>query len=102
MNAGQRRRMEELGACWGQKEIEASGPLTFIGSGAKLNAATENGLQRAAKATGLAYDEVLNRATITGSIEISRLPGTVRVTLLCPFTLDRMGIGHLVRAKYEL
>jgi hypothetical protein len=46
---------------------------------------------------------VLNRATITGSIEISRLPGTVRVTFLCPMDiLDDMGIGHLVREKYEL
>jgi formamidase len=46
---------------------------------------------------------VLNRATVTGSIEISRLPGTVRVTFLCPLTiLDRMGIGHLVRQKYDL
>jgi hypothetical protein len=47
--------------------------------------------------------EVLNRATIGGSIEISRLPGTVRVTLLCPLPiLDRLGIGHLVRQKYVL
>ena len=53
--------------------------------------------------TGLPYDEVLNRATIAGSIEISRLPGTVRVTILCPMDiLDRMGIGHLVREKYQL
>jgi formamidase len=46
---------------------------------------------------------VLNRATISGSIEISRLPGTVRVTILCPLhILDRIGIGHLVREKYAL
>ncbi|MNG32322.1 hypothetical protein D3C84_1183060 [compost metagenome] len=63
----------------------------------------ENGLTRAAAVTGLPYDEVLNRATITGSIDISRLPGTVRVTFLCPMeVLDAMGIGHLVREKYDL
>lgn len=103
MTAAQRQKVAELGARWGQNEIEQSGPITFIGSGANLNAAVENGLQRAAKATGLAYEEVLNRATITGSIDISRLPGTIRVTFLCPLdNLDRMGIGHLVREKYAL
>ncbi|CDG82889.1 acetamidase/formamidase family protein [Janthinobacterium agaricidamnosum] len=103
MTAQQRAAVKELGQRWGQHEIEASGPLTFIGSGLNLNAATENGLRRAAAATGLPYDEVLNRATINGSIDISRLPGTVRVTFLCPMPiLDRMGIGHLVREKYNL
>ncbi|AYF86814.1 acetamidase/formamidase family protein [Pseudomonas sp. JS3066] len=103
MTAEQRRKVQDLGARWGQHEVERNGPITFIGSGKNLNAATENGLERAAAATGLPYDEVLNRATITGSIEISRLPGTVRVTLLCPMdVLDRMGIGHLVREKYQI
>ncbi|MGF6726672.1 formamidase [Paraburkholderia sp. GAS41] len=103
MTAAQRQKVAELGARWGQHEVEQSGPITFIGSGVNLNAATENGLHRAAAVTGLSYEEVLNRATITGSIEISRLPGTVRVTILCPLAiLDRMGIGHLVREKYQL
>ncbi|NWE37442.1 acetamidase, partial [Pseudomonas gingeri] len=65
-----------------------------------LNVATENGLERAAAVTGLSIDEVRNRATINGSIEISRLPGTVRVTILCPMPmLDRMGVGQLAREK---
>ncbi|NVZ28330.1 acetamidase/formamidase family protein [Pseudomonas gingeri] len=103
MNAEQRQKVRELGALWGQHEVEESGPITFIGSGVNLNVATENGLRRAAAATGLPYDEVLNRATLNGSIDISRLPGTVRVTFLCPLpVLDRMGIGHLVREKYQL
>jgi len=60
-------------------------------------------LRRAASVTGLSYKEVLNRVTIAGSIEISDLPGTVRVTLLCPMDiLDRIGIGDLVREKYQL
>jgi len=97
------KKVRELGERWGQFEIEQSGPITFIGSGENLNVAVENGLKRAASVTGLPYDEVLNRATITGSIDISRLPGTVRVTFLCPMTvLDRIGIGHLVREKYDL
>jgi acetamidase/formamidase len=103
MTAVQRQKVRELGERWGQHEVEENGPITFIGSGPNLNAATHNGLSRAAAVTGLPYDEVLNRATINGSIEISRLPGTVRVTILCPMhILDRMGIGHLVREKYAL
>ena len=103
MNAEQRQKVRELGERWGQHDIEQSGPITFIGSGENLNVAVENGLKRAASVTGLPYDEVLNRATITGSIDISRLPGTVRVTFLCPMhVLDRIGIGHLVREKYDL
>ena len=103
MSADQRKKVAELGARWGQHHIEENGPVTFIGSGVNLNVATENGLRRAAAVTGLSYEEVLNRATIAGSIEISRLPGTVRVTILCPLEiLDRIGIGHLVREKYQL
>jgi formamidase len=103
MSAEQRQKVRELGARWGQHEIEDNAPITFLGSGENLNLATENGLRRAAAVTGLPYDEVLNRATINGSIEISRLPGTVRVTFLCPMTvLDRLGIGELVREKYAL
>lgn len=103
LSAEQRRRVRELGQRWGQHDIEENGPLTFIGGGTDLNAATRDGLGRAARVTGLPYDEVLNRATIAGSIEISRLPGTVRVTILCPLAiLDRLGIGHLVRQKYAL
>ena len=103
MTAEQRLHVKALGERWGQFEIEDNGPITFIGSGADLNLATENGLERAAAVTGLSMDEVRNRATLNGSIEISRLPGTVRVTLLCPMhILDRMGVGSLVREKYQL
>lgn len=101
MDETERRAVAALGAHYGQTEIEENAPITFIGSGPNLNAATKNGLDRAAKTTGLAYDEILNRATIAGSIEISRLPGVVRVTFLCPIpVLEKMGIGHLVREQY--
>lgn len=103
LNEEERSKIKALAEHWGQGYIEESGPITFIGTGENLNEATEIGLRRASKATGISYEEVLNRATINGSIEISRLPGAVRVTFLCPFDiLDRMGIGHLVRQKYKL
>lgn len=86
---------------YGQKTVEDNAPITFIGSGPTLNDATKNGLTRAAEVTGLPYDEILNRATIAGSIEISRLPGVVRVTFLCPTPiLERMGVAELVRQQY--
>ncbi|RJG55886.1 acetamidase [Sphingobium terrigena] len=101
LTAKERGAVEALAARYGQKTIEDNGPITFIGSGVTLNDATKNGLERAAKVTGLPYDEILNRATIAGSIEISRLPGVVRVTFLCPRAiLQRMGIAHLVDAQY--
>ncbi|MFG1478796.1 acetamidase/formamidase family protein [Xanthobacter sp. V4C-4] len=103
MTAVQKAAVKALGARYGQTEVEENGPITFIGSAANLNDATRNGLERAAAVTGLPYDEILNRATITGSIEISRLPGVVRVTFLCPMPiLERLGIAHLVRAQYGL
>ena len=103
MNREQRRAVKALAARFGQSFVEENGPITVIGSGRTLNDATHNGVERAAKVTGLSAEEILNRATIAGSIEISRLPGVVRVTFQCPMTiLDRIGIGHLVRAQYGL
>ncbi|MBP2279916.1 acetamidase/formamidase [Psychrobacter sp. PL19] len=103
MTKQQKESVAALAKKWGQPDVEESGPITFIATAENLNEATEIGLRRAEKATGLSYGEILNRATITGSIEISRLPGAIRVTFLCPMKiLDKMGIGHLVREKYDI
>ena len=103
MNREQRAAVQALAARFGQATVEENGPITFIGTGRTLNDATHNGVDRAAKVTGLSPEEILNRATIAGSIEISRLPGVVRVTFQCPMPiLDRLGIGHLVRRQYGL
>lgn len=88
---------------YGSSIVENAAPIQFIGSGDDLNAATENGLQRAAAVCDLDYDEVRNRATIAGAIDISRLPGVVKVTFLCPLErLDRIGLGTIARRKYGL
>lgn len=101
MDAVEESAIRQLAEKYGQAEIEDNAPITFIGSGANLNEATKNGLERAARITGISYDEVMNRATIAGSIEISRLPGVVRVTFMCPKTiLARLGILHLVEEQY--
>lgn len=103
MNREQRAAVQALAERFGQATIEENGPITFIGTGRTLNDATHNGVDRAAKVTGLSPEEILNRATIAGSIEISRLPGVVRVTFQCPMSiLDRIGVGHLVRQQYGL
>lgn len=102
LNRAERSAVDALARRWGQSEIEDNAPITFIGSGPTLNDATKNGLDRAAKITGLPYDEILNRATIAGSIEISRLPGVVRVTFLCPRSiLEQLGIAHLIAEQYD-
>jgi formamidase len=98
-----RRKAQALADRFGKVKLEDNAPITFIGSGANLNDATTNGLNRAAKVTGVPYDEILNRATINGSIEIARLPGIVRVTFLCPMAiLERLGIARLARQQYGL
>jgi len=86
---------------WGQNQIEESYPVCFVGTGATINEATENGLTRAAKFLGIPYAQVLNRATITGAIGIGRLPGVATVTFLVPMELlDKKGILGLVQEKY--
>jgi len=88
---------------YGQSFLEEAGPVQVIGSGANLNDATENGLQRMAKLAGMSYDEVRNRVTINGAVEIGRLPGVVTVTMLVPMArLEALGIAHLVREQYGL
>ena len=87
---------------WGVAKLEESLPISFIGTGANLNDATDNGLQRAAETLGLTIPEVMNRATITGSIEIGRHPGVVTITFLCPVKyLNKMGITQLVKDQYN-
>lgn len=93
---------EKVAAQWGVRELEESLPISFIGTGANLNEATDNGLSRAAEALGITVPEVMNRATITGSIEIGRHPGVVTVTFLAPVQyLNRLGLTEIVRNQYS-
>lgn len=81
--------------------VEQSLPISVIGSGSNLNLATENGLARAAKLTGMTVPEVMNRATITGGIEIGRHPGVVRVTFRCPVSiLEQRGLADFAAELY--
>ncbi|MFO7635224.1 MAG: acetamidase, partial [Caldilinea sp.] len=86
---------------WGVDEIEASAPISVIGTGPDLNAATDNGLERAATLLGMTVPEVKNRATITGAIEIGRNPGVVQVTFRAPVDrLEKVGLLPFVHDQY--
>ena len=98
----EKRVARELAEEYGVKHVEDSLPLSIVGSGANLNSATDNALERAAKLFDLTVEEVRNRATITGSIEIGRHPGVVTVTLLLPKTLlKKARILKPIKRQYD-
>jgi formamidase len=79
------------------------GPVQFIGTGPTINEATDNAIKRATEVLHMSQAEVRNRCTITGGVEIGRLPGVVQLTMLVPMdTLDAIGIGLYVRQQYGL
>jgi formamidase len=80
-----------------------TGPIQVIGTGPTINEATENAIGRASRLLGMSHAEVRNRCTITGAVEIARLPGAVQLNILAPLDrLDRLGLGRLVRRQYGL
>jgi hypothetical protein len=84
-------------------EVEQSAPISVIGVGPDLNAATDNGLERAAALLDMSAPEVKNRATITGAIEIGRHPGVVQVTFRAPVSvLKQRGLLPFVQDQYGL
>ncbi|WP_088006188.1 acetamidase/formamidase family protein [Indiicoccus explosivorum] len=92
----------KVAAQWNVQTLEESLPVSFIGTGPTLNDATDNGLQRAADLFGVPVPEILNRATITGSIEIGRHPGVITVTFLAPeHYLKNAGLYELADNQYR-
>lgn len=100
LTAAERARAEAIAAAWGAG-LEASAPISVIGTGPDLNSATDNGLERAARLLNMSVPEVKNRATITGGIEIGRHPGVVQVTFRAPLDrLEQCGLLPYVREQY--
>jgi acetamidase/formamidase len=88
---------------FGQGMLEDAAPIQMVGSGANLNEATDNGVTRLSELLGMSKEEVLNRVTISGAVEIGRLPGVVTVTMLVPLTkLAELGLAELVKEQYSL
>jgi formamidase len=93
----------QLGDKFGQTMIEKTAPIQVVGSGANLNEATDNGVTRLAELMGVSKEEVLNRVTISGAVEIGRLPGVVTVTTRVPLSrLEDLGLAGLVKDQYSL
>jgi len=84
-------------------DVEPVAPLQIIGSGSTINEAASRGFERAARLFGMKVEEVLNRVTITGAVEIGRLPGIVQVSMQVPLkTLEKLGIDEMVVNHYNL
>ncbi len=99
--AEERSRAERLSQQFAGLKLEETLPISIIGTGANLNFATDNGLRRAAKLLDMPVDEVRNRATIAGAIEIGRHPGVVQVTFHAPTEkLRARGLLELARQQY--
>jgi acetamidase/formamidase len=94
---------DRLGQEYGLPQAVRVGPVQVFGTGATINAATDNAVTRAAKLFGMSEAEVRNRCTISGGVKISRLPGAVQLSLLMPLRkLDAAGLGDFVRRQYGL
>jgi acetamidase/formamidase len=101
ITAQERAEAEALAARTGGGPVERSLPISFVGSGPDLNSAVDNGLRRAAAVLGMEVPEVMNRATISGAIEIGRAPGVIQVTFRAPIeALERCGLDGLAREQY--
>jgi formamidase len=85
----------------GVQELEDTVPISVVGTGPDLNSATDNGLARAAELLDMTVPEVMNRATVSGAIEIGRHPGVVQVTFRAPAErLERHGLLGYARELY--
>jgi acetamidase/formamidase len=101
LTSSERAEADALAARYGGGPVEESLPISVVGSGPDLNSAVENGLGRAAAVLGMDVPEVMNRATISGAIEIGRAPGVVQVTLRAPLAaLAERGLDGLAREQY--
>ena len=103
LTPAERVKAERLASSWGIETVEELAPISVVGTAPTLNAAIDNGLQRAADLLGMTVPEVRNRATINGAIEIGRAPGVIQVTFLAPLSrLDAVGLGKYAREQYGL
>jgi acetamidase/formamidase len=103
LSTQEKARALQLCRSYGVERIEESLPISVIGTGANLNAATDNGLMRAGCLFEMTVPEVKNRATITGAIEIGRYPGVVQVTFRVPLeALEKAGLLQFAVEQYGL
>jgi len=76
-------------------------PIEMVGTGPTINAAVACGVERLAKLLGITTDEVKHMVTMTGGVEVGRLPGTVTVTMMVPLSkLEKLGIARVAQEQY--
>ncbi len=98
----EKRLARELAEEYGLKQLEEALPISVVGTGVNLNIATDNAVERAAALLDLSSDEVKNRITLTGGVEIGRLPGVVTATFQVPKTLLKQAkIYKPVKQQYD-
>ena len=103
LGPAEREAARRLAGKFGQDELEEAAPIQMVGSGANLNEATDNGIARLAQLLDMPVEEVLNRVTLSGAVEIGRLPGVVTVSMLVPLAkLEALGLAQLVKGQYGL
>ena len=101
LTAAEREQALALARRHGVEALEESLPISVVGTGPDLNSATDNGLARAAELLGVSVPEVMNRATISGAIEIGRHPGVVQVTFRAPVErLEACGLRGYAEEQY--
>ncbi len=101
--AAEKKAAKNLGKKYGQARMEEAAPIQMVGSGANLNEATDNGVARLSDLFKISKEEVLNRVTISGAVEIGRLPGIVTVTMQVPIAwLNKLKLAKLVKEHYSL
>jgi len=102
LNASEKLAATRLSEQW-NTAIEETAPISFIGTGANLNAAVDGAISRASQVLGISQEEVKNRLTIAGGLEIGRYPGTVTATFAAPVkALKNAGLYDLVKEQYQL
>jgi formamidase len=100
LSGDERSRAQALADLW-SVPLERTAPISVVGTGPDLNTAIDNGLNRAANLLDVDVAEIANRATVTGAIEIGRLPGVVHVTFRAPLDrLERVGLLPIVEQQY--
>ncbi len=100
LTSKEKKVAERLASQWNVK-LEKNWPLSFVGTGATLNEAVDTALSRAAGFLDMTVEEVKNRATINGELQIGRYPGTVTATFSVPEKiLKKVGLLDIVKAQY--
>ncbi len=103
LTADEKKAARNLAKKFGQTVLEDVAPIQMVGSGANLNDATDNGVTRLAELFKISKEEVLNRVTLAGAVEIGRLPGVVAVTMQVPLKwLKKLKLAELVTKHYAM